>query len=91
MRTKTPAITEMPRSPQQEQHSRMVRYGLTMGIRVVCLGLCLVTPGWWLLLPALGAVFLPYVAVVIANTGARRGRRVDRPGGILLSSPRDAP
>ena len=90
MRTKPPAITDLPRSPQQEQRSRMLRYGLTMGIRMVCLGLCLVTPGWWLLIPALGAIFLPYVAVVIANTGARRGRRVERPGGILPSSPRDA-
>ena len=83
MRTQPVAITELPPSPQQEQHSRMLRYALTMGIRVVCLGVCLVTPGWWLLIPALGAVFLPYVAVVIANTGARRGRSVERPGAIL--------
>lgn len=91
MRTRPAPITELPPSPQQEQHSRMIRYALTMGIRMVCLALCLVTPGWWLLIPAAGAVFLPYVAVVIANTGARRGRRVERPGAILPVGRQDEP
>jgi hypothetical protein len=89
MRTKPAAITELPPSPQQEQRSRMIRYGLTMGIRVICLGLCLITPGWWLLIPAAGAIFLPYVAVVIANTGAKRGRRIERPATILPASVQD--
>jgi hypothetical protein len=93
MRTKPAAITELPPSPEQEQHSRMLRYALTMGIRVVCIGLCLVTPGWWLLAPALGAVFLPYVAVVIANATTRRTRRMERPIGELPAAPppRDLP
>jgi hypothetical protein len=67
----------------------MLRYALTMGIRVVCIALCLVTPGWWLLIPAAGAVFLPYVAVVIANASSRRGRPIERPMGALPASPSD--
>jgi hypothetical protein len=43
--------------------------------------------GWWLLIPALGAVFLPYFAVVIANAGASpRASGVLRPGNIVPSS-----
>ncbi len=66
----------------------MLKYTIAMGIRVVCIALCLVTPGWWLLVPAAGAVFLPYFAVVIANNvgGGRRGR-VQRPGAIVRRSP----
>ena len=83
MRTKPAALTELPPSPQQEQRSRMLRYAITMGIRVVCLGLCLVTPGWWILVPAAGAVFLPYVAVVMANAVRPRA-----PGGTRPVLPR---
>ncbi len=45
----------------------MIKYSIAMGVRIVCIGLCFVTPGWWLLLPASGAVLLPYFAVLVAN------------------------
>jgi hypothetical protein len=62
----------------------MLKYTLAMGIRVVCIALCLVVPGWWLLIPAAGAVFLPYFAVVIANNVGGGGRgRVLRPGALV--------
>lgn len=40
-----------------------------MGIRVVCFGLMiLVQPfGWWTIVFGIGAIFIPYVAVVLAN------------------------
>ena len=66
----------------------MWKYALTMGIRMVCIVACLFVPGWWLLIPALGAVFLPYVAVVIANATSRRVRpAVARPGGLVPFDP----
>jgi hypothetical protein len=87
MRNRPVALTELPPSPEQEQSARMRKYVLTMGIRMVCVIACLFVPGWWLLIPALGAVFLPYVAVVVANAVSRTGRRtVERPGSI---EPRD--
>ena len=47
-------------------------------------------PGWWMLLPAAGAVILPYIAVVAANTVASpRGRDVERPGSIVRVSPQN--
>lgn len=65
----------------------MIKYTVAMTIRVICIALCLVVPGWWALVPALGAVFLPYIAVVLANTAnpTRRGR-VQRPGALRQRS-----
>lgn len=61
----------------------MVRYGIAMGIRVVCIILCFFVQGWWLLLPIIGAVVLPYVAVVFANVGVSAGAAVERPGSLV--------
>ena len=80
--TKPQSITELPLSPERERRQRMARYSIAMGIRVLCIGLCLITPGWWLLIPAAGAIFLPYVAVVIANNVHRTASRVERPGTV---------
>jgi hypothetical protein len=68
----------------------MIKYTIAMSIRVVCIGLCLVAPGWWLVLPAAGAVFLPYFAVVIANNVHHETRgTVRRPGALARRSPED--
>ena len=77
------SITSLPESPDDERHRRMIRYGIAMGIRVVCVIACFFLHGWWLLLPLLGAVFLPYVAVVLANVGSSTGGTVERPGGLI--------
>lgn len=45
----------------------MIKYAVAMGIRMVCLILIFVVDGWFKILPVLGAVFLPWIAVVIAN------------------------
>ncbi|TDD96403.1 DUF3099 domain-containing protein [Jiangella asiatica] len=47
--------------------SRQRRYLIMMGIRIACLPLAVVTQGWLRWVFILGAVVLPYVAVVIAN------------------------
>ena len=56
--------------------ARSTRYLLMMGVRVVCFILMVViTPyGWYTWVLAAGAVFIPYIAVVLANVGAD-GRR----------------
>jgi Protein of unknown function (DUF3099) len=83
------AITSLAPSPEQDRRARMVRYSIAMGIRLVCIFACFFTPGWWLLIPAAGAIFLPYVAVVLANVGTQsKNETVLRPGG-LLPAPRD--
>ena len=83
MRAKPTAITELPPSPDEERRGRVVRYTIAMSIRMVCLILAVVLPDWWKLVPLIGAVTLPYVAVVIANNASRAGStRVARPGAI---------
>jgi hypothetical protein len=84
MRTKPVTITELPPSPDAERHSRMMKYAIAQGIRVICIVAVFFVPGWWVLIPAAGAVFLPYFAVVAANN-VRRGpsTAVQRPGSVL--------
>jgi hypothetical protein len=83
---KQQSITSLPLSPEAERRNRMIKYSVTMGIRVVCIVLMLFVQGWWLLVCAIGAITLPYFAVVIANVHADpRGARVYRPGAIELS------
>lgn len=47
-----------------------------MGIRMVCIIACFFVTGWWLLIPALGAIFLPYFAVIIANESGNRNQTI---------------
>lgn len=60
-------VTSLPQAPEAERKARMIKYTIAMGVRLVCIGLCFVTPGWWMLIPASGAVLLPYFAVLVAN------------------------
>ncbi len=66
-------ITSAPISPADEMAGRMRRYVIAMTIRTVCfIGAVVFRDTWamWVLL--VGAVFLPYVAVVLANAVNRR-------------------
>ncbi|GGO91441.1 hypothetical protein GCM10011584_25520 [Nocardioides phosphati] len=66
-------ITSAPISPADEMAGRMRRYIIAMTIRTVCfIGAIVFRDTWamWVLL--VGAVFLPYVAVVLANAVNRR-------------------
>ena len=66
------SITSARTSHSEDLHKRQVRYLLSMGIRTVCFVLAIVTTGplRWILVAA--AVFLPYVAVILANAKDRR-------------------
>ena len=61
------SITTAAPGHSEDMHKRMVRYATAMGIRMVCIVLIFVVDGWFKLIAAIGAVFLPWVAVVIAN------------------------
>ncbi len=78
------SITSLPESPDVDLRRRTTRYLIAMGVRVVCILLCFFVQGWWLVLPILGAVILPYVAVVVANAAQNRGGQVLRPGSAAL-------
>lgn len=62
----------------------MVKYSIAMGIRMLCIIALLFSQGWWVLVFGIGAMVLPYIAVVIANVGpAGEGGAPDRPGGLV--------
>jgi hypothetical protein len=75
-------------------HGRLVKYATAMGIRMVCIALIFVFDGWFKLVPVVGAVLLPWVAVVIANGGADTSRMeatalVDQVPPLELTAPED--
>ena len=77
-------ITQTNRALSNEQAGRAKRYLFSMAIRTACVLAAIVVPGWpkWFFI--VGAVVLPYLAVVIANAG----RENDKPGsmGIMAVS-----
>ena len=85
---KQQSITTLPPSPEAERRSRMIKYTIAMSIRVACIFAMLFAQGWWLVVFAAGAIFLPYVAVVLANvSGPSRDSEVLRPGGLVPTGP----
>lgn len=71
MKSTTPSATSLPRAPKDDAGSRLTKYMVMMGIRIVCLvAMVVITPfGWYSWLLGAAAVVLPYIAVVIANVG----------------------
>lgn len=65
--TEVHSITDAAAAHSDEMRQRMIKYAVAMGIRMVCLVLIFAVDGWYRLIPIIGAVFLPWVAVVIAN------------------------
>ena len=66
-------ITTAPETTGSDISRRQTRYLISMGVRVLCfIGAIVVGPGWvrWVLIA--GAVFLPYIAVVMANAASPR-------------------
>lgn len=83
MKATAHTITSLPPSPDAERRKRMIEYSIMMGIRVLCVLACIWVRGWWLLVPAVGAIFLPYFAVVVANAvQSGDGGQVERPGAL---------
>ncbi len=69
---------------------RVRSYAITMSIRMLCFALAvLVTPySWYTWLFALGAMVLPYIAVVIANASrSTSGDPVEAPTRAIDASP----
>ncbi len=70
------SITSARPSRSSDIRKRQMRYLFSMGLRTICFVLAVVTTGplRWCLVA--GAVFLPYIAVVLANASEQR----DEPG-----------
>lgn len=90
MKRSAPSVTSVPPSPIDESRTRVRSYAITMSIRMLCFALAvLVTPySWYTWLFALGAMVLPYIAVVIANASRNTaGDPVETPTVAIDASP----
>jgi hypothetical protein len=66
-------VTQARRALSEDISHRQRRYLIMMGIRALCFVIALVLfvnhAGWLTAIPVVGAIFLPYFAVVMANGG----------------------
>lgn len=62
-------VTSAPVPLSVDQAARNRRYLISMAIRVTCFVLCIVASGWLRWAFFIGALVLPWFAVVIANAG----------------------
>jgi predicted tellurium resistance membrane protein TerC len=85
------SITTLPPSPEIERRTRMIKYTVAMSIRVLCIVAMLFVEGWWLAVFAVGAIFLPYFAVVLANVKHQDGRQTVLRPGTVMPLPRTGP
>jgi len=78
------SATSLPKAPREDADSRFTKYMVMMGIRIACfIAMAVVTPyGWYTFVFAAGAIFLPYLAVIIANVGA------DQPSSTAIAPER---
>jgi len=61
------SVTSAQPGRSEDLDSRIVRYAWMMSIRIVCFVLAVLTPSPWRWLFVVGAIALPYFAVVLAN------------------------
>ena len=87
-------VTQARRPMSEDISYRQHRYLIMMGIRVICFAIAIILfvehLRWLVLVPAVGAILIPYIAVVFANGG----REPDNVRGFMehrvnLPAPRD--
>ncbi len=66
-------VTQARRPLSEDISYRQKRYLIMMGIRTLCFIIAVVMfvehLRWLILIPAIGAIFIPYIAVIFANGG----------------------
>jgi hypothetical protein len=81
-------VTQARRPLSEDITYRQHRYLLMMGIRTLCFAIAIVLfvahLRWLILIPAVGAIIIPYIAVIFANGG----REPDNTRGFLEHRPR---
>ncbi|MEN9735693.1 MAG: hypothetical protein RL129_403 [Actinomycetota bacterium] len=63
------SITSAPIPLSTDQSGRAKRYFISMMVRTACFILSIILPSPYRWFAAVGALFLPYISVVIANAG----------------------
>ena len=68
-------VTSAGVNPAEDRAHRQRMYYISMILRVVCVASLFWVTGWWVLVAALGAVFLPWFAVMVGNAVAYGGEQ----------------
>lgn len=76
--SKKHVVTSISEAPNNERRRRMFIYTLSMLIRFACVALVVFTSGIWQWLFGIGAVLLPYFAVVVANNVGGESKETDQ-------------
>lgn len=74
--TQPHVVTSVGEAPDHERRRRMVIYTISMLTRFACVALVVFTSGIWQWVFGIGAVFLPYFAVVVANNAGGESKAV---------------
>ncbi|MDT0118233.1 DUF3099 domain-containing protein [Microbacterium sp. PRF11] len=87
------SATSLPKAPREDADNRFAKYMVMMGIRIACfIAMAVVQPyGWYTFVFAAGAIFLPYLAVIVANVGQDAARTTAVNPERALEAPRPAP
>jgi predicted tellurium resistance membrane protein TerC len=80
--TKPHVVTSVGEAPDSERRRRMMIYTISMLTRFACVALVVFTAGIWQWIFGIGAIFLPYFAVVIANNVGGESKDVLEPNRI---------
>lgn len=67
-------VTSAGVSAAEDRSHRMRMYFIAMALRVVCVVSLFWVHGWWIILPAVGTVVLPWFAVMVGNAVAQSTR-----------------
>ncbi|WP_449277304.1 DUF3099 domain-containing protein [Leucobacter sp. GX24907] len=79
-------VTTVGMAPAEDRAKRMRFYYMAMGLRMLCVASLLFVRGWWIAVALLGAVLLPYFAVMIANAvAATPDEEVDAPEPLSIA------
>ncbi|MBP1325225.1 hypothetical protein JOF28_000457 [Leucobacter exalbidus] len=91
-------VTSAGVSAAEDRSHRMRMYFIAMALRVACVVSLFWVHGWWVILPAIGTVVLPWFAVMVGNAVATETRtEVDAPEPLEIhaapeaDSPADEP
>jgi hypothetical protein len=80
------SVTTARPSHSDDIDARQKRYLLIMGIRIACIPPAIIVEGWLRWAFIVGAVVLPYIAVVVANAARR-----NEPGILVPVNPPPRP
>ena len=82
-------VTSAGVNPTEDRAHRMKMYFIAMTLRLACVLSLFWVTGWWLVFPIVGAIVLPWFAVMVGNAVAYGGEETVAAPDPLELSPGD--